>query len=409
MLSFFKTTKNINFNLLNGYLLLLFTTIFPISRAVASIFTVYFSLYFIFNLVSRKIPKKFLLHPLVISISLYILYMFSSNIWNGIDDKILGIKYLQWLSIFGIGLYLVRNPKYIYRVISAFILGMFISEVLSYGIYFGFWSINGATSSMPVPFMHHIMYSMFLAVTAILLLNRLLDKEYDIKSKIFLSLFFVSISFNLFITNGRIGQLSFIVAILVTFFLHYKIKIFTFIISMFFVLSLVFTAYKLSPNFQNRITQAKSDIENISHNNLNNSIGLRVAMIKASPYIIKKHIMFGVGVGGIKSAMQTLFAQNDLNFSKPVQKFLINHHLHNQYLQTTTEGGIVGLFLMLMIFYNLFRIKIDDNELKHISILFGVIYLIGFVGDPMLIKQFTYILFILFMGLFIGATFKKAN
>ncbi len=399
--------KNIDFNRINGYLLLFFTFAFPLSRAIASIFMVYFSLYFIVALLKREYPKDFFQNRLVIVILIFIFYMLISNLWNGIDNDFFGRGYLQWFAIFGIAIYIYKNPSYLYKIITAFILGMLVSEVLSYGMYFNLWRINGKGSSMPTPFMLHLMYSVFLAVTSILLLNRILSNKYSFKEKILLAIFFLTVTGNLLISNGRTGQVGFFVAIIAVFILHFKRPIKAFFIALTLILILFFTGYHTLTNFKSRVDNTIYNINAIFKHDYKVSWGRRVAMWIITPDLVKEKPIFGWGVGGVNGATKELFKQKDFGFSKDTIKFISNHHLHNQYLQTIVEGGIVGIILLFLIYYYILKLKIKDVEIKHLSILFIIIYLFSSFGDPLLIKQFTRILFILFIGIFLGSTFSE--
>ena len=75
-------------------------------------------------------------------------------------------------------------------------------------------------------------------------------------------------------------------------------------------------------------------------------------------------------------------------------------HPHNQYLFVLLQMGVIGLVLFLFIIYQILILKIDDPEIKELSILFASIFFVSCIPEPLLIKQFTLCLFILFVGLF---------
>jgi len=401
--------KKLDLNKINGYLLLIFTSVFPLSRAVASIFMAYFVLYFLYTLITKNLPKDFFKNRVVIALLLYITYMFSTNLWNGIDNKIYGINYYQWFAIFGIAIYLYKNPQYVYKTITAFIFGMLVSEILSYGMYFDLWTINGKGSNYPTPFMMHLMYSVFLAVTSMLLLNRVLSKQYNLKEKILLSIFFFTVTGNLLISNGRTGQIGFAAAIIVVFLLHFKNPIKAFFISISLILIIFFAGYNILRNFEIRIDDTITNIKSIVNHNYKTSWGRRVGMWIVTNDLVKEKPIFGHGVGGVNRATSELFKQKGFGFSKETKVFISKNHLHNQYLQTIAEGGLVGLFLLFLIYFYILKLNINNKELKQLSTLFVTIYIISSFGDPLLIKQFTRILFILFVGIFIGASLIKGR
>ena len=393
--------KGLDFNRINGYLLLLFVAAFPLSRAIASIFTVYFILYFLVKLFKKKIPLTFFKHPLVVSLLLFIFYMLLSNLWNG-QKGFYGRGYAQLISILGIALYLYENPKYIYKTVSAFLFGMLISEILSYGIFFKLWSINGRTSNDPTPIMYHVTYSIFLAFTSLILLNRIFSKKTSFKEKILYGVFFTTVTTNLFINAGRTGQIVFVISLIVLYFIHYKFTIKKLIIVFFIISSMIIGFYNISPNFKNRLINAQNDIKAMIKGDYRQSIGGRVAMLKTSFLLVKEKPMFGYGVGGQGRGVKKLVKDKKIKFPKILQYKMETSHLHNQFMQIFVEGGFIGLILFLSIIYNILKLNIEDKEIKDLSIVFIVIYCIGSFSDVLIHTQFTKILFILFVAIFLS-------
>ena len=106
------------------------------------------------------------------------------------------------------------KTEYIRYLIISFIGGMFINELISYGIYFelikekflGF-SINGNKSN-PVPFLtSHIEYTQFLSLTAIMSLFAIF-KVNNKFIRLILIIFLITMITNLFLTTGRTGQFT---------------------------------------------------------------------------------------------------------------------------------------------------------------------------------------------------------
>ncbi len=74
-----------------------------------------------------------------------------------------------------------------------------------------------------------------------------------------------------------------------------------------------------------------------------------------------------------------------------------------------TQGGLIGLGLLILMLIYLYRLKIDDPEIKELSILFTTIYLVGFIAEPLWVKQFPTSLFVMMVGLSIAATMQNRN
>ncbi|BAF72892.1 conserved hypothetical protein [Sulfurovum sp. NBC37-1] len=399
--------NRIDFEQTYHYLLLAFAFTLPLSRATNSLsVALLILLVFLQGHYKQQIARLKHSH-FAIAILAFISFTVLSLLWThnmkiGLNGKIL---YLYWIAIFAIALNVKKDN--IPSVITAFVLGMVVSEVLSYGMFFELWTIKGHGKEYPSPFMMHIDYSIFLAFTAIILLNRILSKRYTPKEKIALLFFFITITGNLFINEGRTGQLAFLVGIFATVFIHYRIN-FRSIIAALVLIVVIFTgAYTLSDKFQTRVQAAQHDITKIEKGQFTSSWGMRVAMYIVAADIIKDHPLIGVGVGDFRDAATEALKKNNHNFNKKVVQFIPKYHFHSQYLNVLVQNGFIGFFLLLMVFYQFTRLSISDPELKELSLLIVIMFLIGFIPEPLLMKQFTNTLFILFAGLFLGASLPQ--
>jgi len=404
MLTISNIKEKINFPITYHYAILLFAFTLPLSRAVVSFFIIFFPLLWLLdgNLQTKfsriKDNKALLALFLFCSISLI------SILWS--EDKHDAIRHIRMLfylfSIFVLATSL--NPKYILTYISAFLAGMFISEILAYGIFFDFWHINGRASNYPSPFMMHIDYSIFLAITSLILLNRLISKNYNIKEKLLFAIFFLTVTGNLFISIGRTGQVAYIAGIIIMSILHFRLSFKSLIISSLLLVTIFTTAYNISPIFHKRVSSAQSDIHKIFHGNLNSSWGIRVAYWIVTANIIKEH-PFGVGIGSNRIAIKHELEKRPYNYLAPsIKEFLPQHHPHNEYLLILLESGFIGLIAFFTFIYYFFRLKIQYPEIKELSIIFMTVYLVSCLAEPLFIKQFTAALFVFFISMFIAGS-----
>jgi len=396
--------KNIFYNL---SLLLAFMTplSWKISRLIIILLIVTKIVQFDFSKLFQTIRQsKFL-----IVLLLFLTYQFLTLLWTETpyqESHIFIRSYLLWFIV--PVLVSVLDISMVKKLITSFLFGMAVSEMIAYGMYFGFWTIHGHGSDYPSPFMHHTSYSIFMAFTAIILLNRLYASYYTLKEKIIMGIFFTTVTGNLFISQGRIGQLAFAVAILATTLLHFKLRIKTFVSSLVIIAAIFFTAYQVSPMFQQRLQMATQNVNQIKEGDLNSSWGIRVAYLILGEDIIKDNLLFGVGLEDTKKEGMQYLKNNPYHFPQDVINFMhCSYHFHNQFLMTTLQGGLVGLFLLLALFYYLFTLPIKDPELKRLSILFGVIFLVSSISDPFLMYEQTRALFLLFSSLFVAASLQK--
>ena len=399
--------SKINFEKAYYYSLLLFAFGMPLSRATNSLFMILFIILLLIQGDYKKHYETLKSSPLAKSILLFSVFTTLSLLWTDNLSQGLNAKqlYLQWFAMFAIALNV--KTKQIYSIISAFMLGMFVSEILSYGMFFDVWIINGKGGDYPTPFMHHIHYSVFLSFTALILLNRILSKRYVRKEKTLFILFFLTIAVNLFINDGRTGQIALLLGIFATVFIHYKLTFKSFLGAALFIILLFSSAYTFSNKFQTRVHAAKSDIQKILKGQLNSSWGTRVAMHYVAFDIVQENPIIGVGVGDYVDASKSALENNDHGFKDGTVSFISRSNFHNQYLNTVVQGGLIGLGIMFSILYYLIKLPILDPELKELSILFTIVFLIAFTSDAPWLVQYTNMLFILFVGLFLGASLNQ--
>jgi O-antigen ligase len=385
-----------NISLYLNYLMVAYAFILPLSRA--GIIAVS-ALMVILALFDRDLKSNFLKiweTPFSRMLIIFVLFNIISLIWVSGDNLFYAmdylIKYWYFIPLFIISLYLREDN--LYRVISAFILGMFISEIISYGIFFEIWSWKNVTPDNPSPFMHHIEYSTFLAFTALLLLNRIFN-EGSIKSKLFYSIFFTTILGNLFLTNGRTGQIAFIIGLVLLGFISFKNKFKAFFITFLISIIVLSLAYKFSNTFHQRVSIGKSDIVNVlEKQNYCSSWGARLGFWIIATDITERNPLIGVGIKDNMSEFHHLVN------SKYPQMQCINYlpHFHNQYLQILTSTGLIGLLIFLLMLLRLLMLEIKSTRYKNIKIIFLSVLIFGFFAEPLLHAQFSMLFFSLIAG-----------
>lgn len=391
------------------YLTLALAFTLPLSRAALSFFALLLPLIWVLD---KDIKQKLLVitqTPALVAIALFLLMQFISIIYT--SDQALGWNtlrmYSYWIVIFVLATSI--NAKQVPSIITAFLYGMLISEICAYIIFFEIYPINGHSSDYPNPFMHHILYSIFLALSAALLLNRLFSKEYTLKEKLFIAIFFATITINLFISTGRTGQLAFLVAIFVITVSHLKFSLKALLISVLLSTTLFYGTAKLLPQVEARIMQGKNDIEKLLQGNFHSSWGLRVAFWLISYEVLKEHPLLGVGVGDYKEVAKKILEENPYNFSHAVINYCTSIHYHNQYLMVAVQSGLLGVFAMLFFLYKLFFLKLKSDELQKTNIIFLTVMLTSFIAEPLWIRQFSLMLFIVFTGLMLATHISKSQ
>jgi O-antigen ligase len=314
------------------------------------------------------------------------------------------IKHFLWLNT--LFLILITSKIDVKKLLSSFLLGMFFSEVVSYLIFFHLIDVNyfkklgllykKSAYLDPSPFMHHSFYSLFLAVSILLIFDNL--NRFKGVFKIISILFLISATVNLFINGGRAGQFALIFGALGYALFKYK-KIKALLITFIVLIAVFLSAYNFSVVFKNRINLAFSDIKKLKHQNYGSSWGQRVASNIAFVKIVlnnPKIFVFGCGAGDAKE----VFFKEGKKLAPLEIKYLKNYqHLHNQYFQLWCDGSILAFILVLLYFFYLYKYAPSPLSIGIISI-----FMFSFLADVMFYRPRPYILL-----LFISAVLIKLS
>ena len=377
-IKFFIADKD-NLTLWMNNLFVLYVFLIPISQTIkATVFTLVIILFLLRGNVVFYIKEAFKNKVVQAFVWLFLIYVlglaWSENIKEGLY-WVKSIKYGLYLIIF----YTIVDGRYIARIVSAFILGMLVSELVSYGMLFGImpwelklFGIKFYTTQVvgdPSPFLNHIHYGVLLAFVVMLLGQKIVYSNSIKVMKIFMSLFVLSATANIFITGGRTGYVTFFLLLFVLGISYLK----KYFIALVLAGSLVFVmAYNFSSVFKENIVQTQNSLEKVfSESNFETSLGVRVGMYYYGYEAVKDSILFGVGSGDSMDRIYHISPENWRGQELP--------HEHNQFLSIFVKLGIIGLLIFLNIYYQIFRYKQEDKELKYImlvstlAIAFGIL------------------------------------
>ncbi len=395
----FNKMKYIKYNQYINSLIVMYAFLLPLSRAGVVFFSM---LLIILWVLEGNFKVKYLLlsnNKVIVALVVFIIFNLLSLFWT--DNIPIALQYVKKYWYFSplIIIFTSIKKEYIPKTLSAFILGMFISEVISYGVFFELWQFKNVTPENPTPFMHHIEYSIFLAFTALVLLGRIFNAE-EIKYKLLYAVFFITITGNLFLTAGRTGQLAFILGLFVLAMISFKNKFKAFLI--FTVLSTFFLgiAFNFSSTFNERVMTAKNSLVNVvEESNYCSSWGSRIGAWIVSTDIITEHPVLGIG---IVDNMQEFYNIINTEHQEMICSGNTLVHMHNQYLQILTQLGAIGLVIFLSIFYMLARLKLKEKEYRNIKYIYLTVVLFAFVSEVILHRQFGMALFALVIGLLLA-------
>jgi len=351
-------------------LLVLYAFLIPISQTIkATVFTFIVILFLIrgrvFFYIKKALENKVIQAFLYLFLAYIVGLLWSENLKEGIY-WVKSIKYGLYLIVF----YAFVDGRYISKVISAFVLGVLLSELISYGMLLGIipWSFDigkihffaARIVGDPSPFLNHIHYGVLLALVVMLLGYRVINTKESKTIKIFMSLFIITVTLNIFITGGRTGYVSLLLLLLFLGISYLKRYFLVMLVAVF----LIFTvAYNASPVFKENVLETKESIENLFGDkaDFETSVGVRAAVYYYGYKTIKDNLLFGVGSGDSMDEIRKIAPKGTR-----IQRLA---HEHNQFLSTFLKLGIVGFVIFLNVYYQIFRFKQEDKELRFIMII----------------------------------------
>lgn len=250
-------------------------------------------------------------------------------------------------------------------IVKFFILGMLVNEVISYSMHFGLVKDNlfglklVGNANNPIPFVRsHIEYTTLLAFAITASFFTMLKSKH-LYTKIFLTLFIASMTTNMFITNGRTGQMILIANVTILSLIYFKHN-YKYIVSALGVLIIVFLlGYNLSDNVHSRANQAYKDIDTlVTHNDFDTSLGIRIAAYLMAPTIVERQPWYGFGFKNEYLKIHELYMEFHPN--QPGFKSVVGH-LHNTFIHVLSGTGLIGLFIFLLIIYKATTLPINDE------------------------------------------------
>lgn len=287
-------------------------------------------------------------------IGLYVLGMFWGDQHLNADWQ---FQRLALLLIFPVLMTMHLKQETIKRAIFAFLGTAFISAlvaiainniiILPLGNYLTFIDISWRNSAFITYNYHNVILALATTLSFYLLIERKSKYTY------LLLLFIIIYAISIFTERGRAGQVIFNLSA-VFYIIYYNrrnlLRLFALLILLF---SFQFIVYKSTTVYKNRFDAVSNVIQNNGARGNGKTEDIRYVFIKESLSRILEKPIFGYGTG----SFGTIF-ENEV---KSGHYFDTNTTPHNQYLYVWFELGILGIVLLLLIFYHqlkeLFRKK----------------------------------------------------
>ena len=393
-------SKKIDHDKVINYLLIGYALCLPISKAGVNIFETLILLTWI---IQGNWKEKYTLYKsnlLIVSLMMFLLLNILSIPWASSFPFALEYigKYRHFLVILPI--YSSLDKKFIQYIFSSFLAGMFLSELVSYGIFFELIHYKNIPPTNPAPFMNHSDYSVFLSFASILLLSRLIDNTpLSIKRQVVYILFFITTTSNLFLNGGRTGQVTFIVIIFIKLIMCLDHKIKATLIAIFLIISVFLTAYVISPNFHARTNQTLQDINLMIYQDdfETGALGQRVSFWIIGLDDLKDNI-FGHGIGNDVKNVRYYAEKRGYAASTTSSDTFTDHH--NMFLTIALQLGLIGSFIIFSMFYAIFTLSFKSENYKILNLTFIVAFSMWSFGGMTFHLMNSMIFFALFAGLF---------
>ncbi|MCF6201083.1 MAG: O-antigen ligase family protein [Hydrogenimonas sp.] len=311
--------------------------------------------------------------------------IYSSDTKTGFKEIITREQILLFMPI----ILSVIQPQFIKRALNAFLYAMFLSEILSYGMYFDLIHIpwhDYAKEPFPTPFVSHLSYSPMAAFAVILLIHRLIYGKEGLWVKGAYLFFLITMSLNISLSGGRAGQIGFIVILLFYIAYQFRSEIKKLLFLLLFSVTAILLVFFFNKPFHDRMMLAYHNVANFKANP-HTSVGLRINFALNSWELIKQRPIIGYGTGSFEKEYAAINA-------RLTPKVRTTSQPHNFYALTLVQFGIVGLLALFYIFYSLFKIalKIDDNY-RGVRYSLLVLYLTIMLSDSYLLVHYTTLFF----------------
>ena len=337
----------------NAYLLIGFAFFLPLSVAITNFIGLLIFIAWLLRGTFKKDWDELKENKIVLSILIFYMLHILGLAWS--EDIQWGLHILKketkflLIPIF----MLFTRREHIIFYIYAFLAAMSFSVLLSYGVWFEILpEFKHAYVKNPVPFMSHISYNPFLTISIYLLgLIVLFSKSLNLKLKAIAIFVIFAMIVNMFITEGRAGQLMFFAMIILLFFQYFnKQKFKAVLFSVILIPIFFYSSYTSSKVFQDRVNKAIFETNNYK-NKKDSSVGLRMTFWLNSYEIIKENIVIGVGIGDFRNEYHKINQKNTPHITVP-------DHPHNMYILVLVQLGLMGIISLLSIISHSFFVSI---------------------------------------------------
>lgn len=328
-----------------------------------------------------------------------LLFLYSLGMYWGdyhLDSAYIYQK-LALLLVFPVFITTNFSQKTIKYAVISFLITTVISAIIAIAInnrvisplatYASFFS-SGDTISAFIKYNYH---NVLLSIASTLSLYILIEKKTKYRKWI---LFFIPIyAISIFTEQGRAGQALFNLST-IFYIIYYNrnsfLRLFTFLILLF---SFQMIIYKTTKVYKQRFDAVSTIIKNEGYRVQGKTEDIRYVFFRESLNRIIKRPIFGYGTGSFRTIFE--------NEVKSGHDFTKHKTPHNQYLYVYFELGIIGLILLLSIFYYQIKELFSKQQGAHrITLPFSFLFL-------MLVDSYLFIFILTITYIYLYTIYSK--
>lgn len=386
---------------INAWVVPLLAFSLPISTSAVTVLALLVVLLWAASGDYREKWRELTTNSVSIAVLLYLGLYLVGLIWT--EDMASGMEMLtkQW-KILMMPIFLTAlSGTHRRRVIWFYLAGLVVIMAATYLAWLDLVHYGGVTPEHPTRRLFHVVYNPMLAFGFYLIMHEVLWGRLKPAWRTVLAFLALLMAFNMFITEGRAGQVAFFVLCAILIFQYFNRNIlWGALLAMVLLPGLFAAGYNFSPTFHARVNAAMDEISHFSQNP-NTSIGLRLHFWEISMKVIKKHPLLGVGTGDFQNAYAEV--------NRVVSPALVaTDNPHNQYILVLCQFGMVGLAALLAIFITQLRLSFIGNDpLRRIRLAFPVFFLTIMMSESYFIVYETGFLFSLFCAVLYNEERKK--
>ncbi|MBS0290248.1 MAG: O-antigen ligase family protein [Proteobacteria bacterium] len=319
----------------------------PISTAITTVLIMVVVMVWLFG-TDIKTKKQFLFfHPLSGLIGMLVFLTMVGTLYSIGDTKSISCSLIDILRLALIPMLIYYyQPKSIAQsALWAFILAMVVTLFFAFLKVYADFPIGLKYTTGGV-FKSHIKTSYFMAIAAFFL---------AFKMRTFTSLYrllammvvLLMVFYLFFMSEGRIGYLTLVLCLLLLAWQWFAVK--GLVLALMLSIIMVGGAYVTSSLFNSRINLLVQDLDFYHQGDrlMESSLGSRLQFANSSTELIAQKPFFGWGTGGYAFAYAKLFEGKNT---------LLTDNPHNEYLRVCVELGLFGLSLLLLFFFQQWRL-----------------------------------------------------